>query len=99
MSVPSSPRGRQRVPTADQHRRMASLLRLGTAPGREERARHHEQIAEEIERRAQWSADIQRPPTARMVIYQTDVATAPRYATCRLSRVRARIWQTMWNSF
>jgi hypothetical protein len=59
-------RGRQRafLLTADQHRRMATLLRRGTAPSREEQARHHEQLAESIDRREQWYADIQRPTAA-----------------------------------
>jgi hypothetical protein len=66
MRVPSSPqsdwRGRQRtfLLTADQHRRMAALLRRGTAPGREEQARHHEQLAEALDRRQQWCAEIQK---------------------------------------
>jgi hypothetical protein len=66
MSDPSSPRsrtawrGRQRafLLTADQHRRLAALLRRGTAPRHEEQAVHHEQLADSIDRQQRQAADM-----------------------------------------
>jgi hypothetical protein len=36
---------------AEQHRRLAALLRRGTAPGHDEQAAHHERLAEALEQR------------------------------------------------
>jgi hypothetical protein len=53
-------RGRQRsfLLNADQHRRLAALLRRGTVPGREEQALHHERLAAAIDQHERQTAEL-----------------------------------------
>jgi hypothetical protein len=53
-------RGRQRafLLNADQHRRLAALLRRGTAPSREAQALHHERLAEAIDQHERQIAEL-----------------------------------------
>ena len=65
---PSTPRSRSRgrqpglLLNGDQHRQLAALLRKGTAPGRNERALYHEQLAATIERREREIAEMRASP-------------------------------------
>ena len=47
--------------TADQHRRLAALLRRGTVPGRDEQAAHHERLADVIDRQQRDLAKLRIP--------------------------------------
>jgi len=47
--------------TADQHRRLATLLRRGTAPGRDDQAAHHERTADAIDRQQRDLAKLRIP--------------------------------------
>ena len=47
--------------TADQHRRLAALLRRGTVPDRDEQAAHHERLADAIDRQQRDLAKLRIP--------------------------------------
>jgi hypothetical protein len=49
-SPPDSHNKAQQLLTADQHRRLAAMLRKATTPGHEEQALHHERLADSIDR-------------------------------------------------
>ena len=48
--------------TADQHRRLAAILRRATVPGHEEQALRHEQLAEAIDRQQRQAAELLAAP-------------------------------------
>jgi hypothetical protein len=56
-SSPPSSHNSAQLLTADQHRRLAAVLRKATTPGHDEQALHHERLADALDRQQQEIAE------------------------------------------